>query len=102
MDVVDVQRQRVLDAKQRLNAAQRSLIVERGRGAAKTSEASKRRVGESMRAAARNDALSQRLRGATAATEEEMVQLSVTFNQRLRDAFETPSWIKLFHTIDTV
>jgi len=41
------------------------------------------------------------LEGTGAASEDEMASLSVTFNIRMRQLYEEPSWIKLFRSINT-
>ena len=37
-----------------------------------------------------------------AASDEEVTQLSIAFNMRMREVYEAPSWIKLFKAIDSV
>jgi hypothetical protein len=96
---LDVQMQRTVAARRRLNAAKRELIAERSRGAARHVKAKNLRVGASVRASAR-PALEKVLEGAEAASEDEMTSLSVTFNIRIRQLYEEPSWIKLFRSIN--
>ena len=96
-----LQRQRALEAKRHLNALQRSLIEARGRGAANDAKAKKREVGQSMRAEARRNSLSTLLADSSPASEEEVTRLSMIFNRRMRELFETPSWIKLSRAINT-
>ena len=95
-------------AKRRIAELQRQLDQTRVKARLSEVDARNHAVGEAIRAHARNDRLKQLLEGATAASDEEMRELSEAFNGRMCELLEagyTPkpspeSWTRLFRLVD--
>ena len=99
--LVAAKREQAIEVKRRLNALQRQLHATRGRTAVRVVEARKREAADRIKASASNLVLRRALVGLEPYGEDELTELSETFNTRLRQLYREPSWIKLFKAIDT-
>ena len=102
VDAVQLAKQSENDAKRRMAELQRKLSKRKAAEERKKVEQQKQEVAREIRSFARNDKLRKMLQGASAASDEEMQELSLSFNLRMHELFNDASdatWTKLFRHI---
>ena len=91
VDAVQLAKQSENDAKRRMAELQRKLSKRKAAEERKKVEQQKQEVAREIRSFARNDKLRKMLQGASAASDEDMQELSLSFNLRMHELFNDAS-----------